>query len=164
MSLRITSLMRIQLWCRISHMWWKKLCSVSRCRMLFDVIKRLHVDAHPTPPPILEKIINDSNKNYEQPPQFHRNPIVQKEVEFVVHLILQGKDKDIPFTPYLSKCQKKKALKDVYHTRSRDLHLLTNEDLLHEYHRSRQFRLSNYATFRYCLVVFSSSDFDGRLC
>jgi len=79
--------------------------------MLFDVIERPHVDAQPSPPPILEKIINDSDKNYEQPPQFHRNPVVQKEVASVAHLILQGKDKDIPFTPYLSKSQKKKALK-----------------------------------------------------
>jgi len=83
------------------------------------------VDTQESLTPILEKIIDvtSSDKNCDKPPKspVHRNLVLQKEVNYVARLILQGKDNDVPFTPYLSNSQEKKTSKDAYQTRSRGL-------------------------------------------
>ena len=41
------------------------------------------------------------------------NPKVQHELSLVEHLVLVGKDADVPFTPYFQKCQRKKINKEA---------------------------------------------------
>jgi len=92
-----------------------------------DVIVRSSMEAQP--PPILEKVLDaaPSDQNYKILPHTRRNLILHKEVDLVAYLLLQGKDTNVPFTPCLSKSQKKKVSKAAYKTSSRVLLLIPNE-------------------------------------
>jgi len=46
------------------------------------------------------------------------DPVLQKEMELVKDSLLTGVTTDVPFTPYLTKVQKKRAAKATYATRS----------------------------------------------
>jgi len=62
------------------------------------------------------------------------NPNLQRELALVEHLVVAGKDADIPFTPYLTKCQRKKIAQKCYQTRSMGPPpTISNEAFLLEY-------------------------------
>jgi len=46
------------------------------------------------------------------------DPNIQRELALLEHLVVAGKDADVPYTPYLTKCQRKKIAKKGYQTRS----------------------------------------------
>ncbi|MGM2984655.1 hypothetical protein, partial [Bacillus cereus group sp. BC60] len=46
------------------------------------------------------------------------DPTLQKEFDLVEHLLIQGQNPEVPFTPYLTKKSKNKVSKATYHTRS----------------------------------------------
>jgi len=47
------------------------------------------------------------------------DPNLQKEMDFVQHLLIQGKTAEVSSTPYLSNIRKKKIKKATYHNLSR---------------------------------------------
>lgn len=67
---------------------------------------------------VLEPI--NETESSQQMQQALLNPKVQHELALVEHLVGEGKDADVPFTPDITKCQRKKITKAAcYLTRSR---------------------------------------------